>query len=60
MGRPGQYRTFDAFTPTGNGRRFKDEFPPHDIPEHRARYAGRPGYMTNAEQQAKLRKKGEA
>lgn len=59
MGRPNQYRNFDEFTPTGSGRRLRDEYPPHDVPAHQARYKGRPRYMTSAEQQAKLRRKGE-
>jgi hypothetical protein len=58
MGRPGEYRTYDAFTPTGSGRRFKDVFPPQDVPEHKARYTGKPPYVTDAQQRSKLRRKG--
>jgi hypothetical protein len=56
MGRPGEHRTFDAFTPTGSGKATDEEFPPQQVPEHVARYVGKPPYMTTAHEQARLAK----
>jgi hypothetical protein len=58
MARPYDKQSFDAFTPTGSGHRTDEIFPPQAVPEHVARYEGRPPYMTDALQQAKLQKKG--
>jgi hypothetical protein len=60
MGRPFQYRSRDAFTPTGSGPRIKDVHDAQDVRVHKAHYAGRPPYMTDAAQQAKLRRQGGA
>ena len=58
MARPYDKQPFDAFTPTGSGRRTDEMFPEGQVPDHEARYEGRPPYMTTEEQRAKLRKKG--
>ena len=58
MARPHDKQPFDAFTPTGSGRRTDEIFPPQQVPEHVARYVGRPPYVTDEVTRQKLRKKG--
>lgn len=58
MAKPFDKQPFDAFTPTGSGHSVEDMFAAGNVPDHEARYKGRPPYMTDASEQAKLKKKG--
>jgi hypothetical protein len=58
MGRPFDRKSFDAFTPTGSGQPFNQEFPAAPVPAHAARYTRLP-YLTDAATRAKLRRRGD-
>jgi hypothetical protein len=58
MGRPFDRRSFDAFTATGSGPSFNDQFAPARVPAHRARYRW-PPYLTSLAQRLRLRRRGD-
>ncbi|MHB8633024.1 MAG: hypothetical protein ACYDBQ_03520 [Thermoplasmatota archaeon] len=60
MGRPNQFRSKDAFTPSGSGRAVPELHDHSVVPTHIAKYHGRPPYETDHATRERLRKKGAA